>query len=34
MLRCCEQFTYCRRFMGGRQPYEVLKLHEKYGQIP
>lgn len=28
---CVAQFSHSRRFMGGRQPYEVLKLHEKYG---
>ncbi|KAH8660701.1 benzoate 4-monooxygenase cytochrome P450 [Tricladium varicosporioides] len=26
-------FSYCRRFMKGRQPYEMLKLHEKFGPI-
>ncbi|KAA8909875.1 benzoate 4-monooxygenase cytochrome P450 [Sphaerosporella brunnea] len=26
-------FTYCRRFLGGRQPYKVLELHEKYGPV-
>ncbi|KAI6773102.1 hypothetical protein HG530_004060 [Fusarium avenaceum] len=25
--------SHCRRFMGGRQPYEMLKLHEKYGPV-
>ncbi|KAG6357388.1 hypothetical protein INS49_013265 [Diaporthe citri] len=26
-------FSHCRRFLGGRQPYEILKLHEKYGPV-
>lgn len=27
-----QQFSHCKRFLGGRQPYELLKLHEKYGK--
>lgn len=26
------QFSHCKRFLGGRQPYEILKLHDKYGE--
>lgn len=26
------QFSHCKRFLSGRQPYEILKLHEKYGK--
>ncbi|XEV01653.1 hypothetical protein FSHL1_006940 [Fusarium sambucinum] len=25
--------SHCRRFLGGRQPYNMLKLHEKYGPV-
>ncbi|KAF3798974.1 Cytochrome P450 monooxygenase aclL [Colletotrichum gloeosporioides] len=27
------KFSHCRRFLGGRQPYEMLKLHQKYGPV-
>ncbi|KAF4556510.1 Cytochrome P450-like protein 75 [Elsinoe fawcettii] len=26
-------FGHCRRFLGGRQPFDILQLHEKYGPI-
>ncbi|KAI1873502.1 hypothetical protein JX265_005124 [Neoarthrinium moseri] len=26
-------FSYCKRFLGGRQPYEMLALHQKYGSV-
>ncbi|ORY66218.1 benzoate 4-monooxygenase cytochrome P450 [Pseudomassariella vexata] len=26
-------FSYCKRFLGGRQPYDMLKLHERYGPV-
>ncbi|PSK33980.1 Isotrichodermin C-15 hydroxylase [Elsinoe australis] len=26
-------FAHCRRFLGGRQPFEIHALHEKYGPI-
>ncbi|KAG8162989.1 hypothetical protein KVR01_007467 [Diaporthe batatas] len=26
-------FSHCKRFLGGRQPYDLLKLHEKYGPV-
>ncbi|MCJ1258246.1 Cytochrome P450 monooxygenase orf11 [Lignoscripta atroalba] len=26
-------FSYCRMFMGGRQPYKILELHNKYGPV-
>ncbi|KAH7141621.1 benzoate 4-monooxygenase cytochrome P450 [Dactylonectria macrodidyma] len=26
-------FSHCKRFLGGRQPYEMLNLHRKYGPV-
>ena len=26
-------FWYCYWFMGGRQPYDILELHKKYGPV-
>ena len=29
-----QQFWYCQWFLGGRQPYDLLELHTKYGVSP
>ncbi|KAF4461595.1 benzoate 4-monooxygenase cytochrome p450 [Fusarium albosuccineum] len=26
-------FSHCKRFLGGKQPYEMLKLHQRYGPV-
>ncbi len=33
MLAAISNVPYSRSYLGGRQPYDVLKLHEKYGPV-
>ncbi|KAI9878961.1 MAG: hypothetical protein M1830_010015 [Pleopsidium flavum] len=32
-LAAISNFNYSRSYLGGRQPYDMLKLHEKYGPV-